>query len=270
MFLLHLGEALRHVAALERHLDRPLGELALYEFGAGWDLIGPLTFWSVGVDRQVLVDLEAHVRPELVRHSLGQLERHQGELELRVGRPVRRPPSDAIETLDELRPRFGIEYHAPRDARSTGFEAETFDAVTSTFTLEHIPRHDILAILREIRRLLRPGGVVSFSVDMYDHYSFDDPRISAYNFLRYSDRTWRLVNSSLHHQNRLRARDYLELLAEAGFGVLEAATDDPTDDQRAQLESLPLAPRFREGYSLDELAPLTLRVVASPKASTTA
>jgi hypothetical protein len=36
-----------------------------------------------------------------------------------------------------------------------------------------------VSILVECRRLLRPGGLVSCSVDMHDHCSFDDSRLRA-------------------------------------------------------------------------------------------
>lgn len=60
-----------------------------YEFGAGWALIGPLSLWALGVSQQVLVDVNAHLRFELVNHSLAQLARHHEALEERAGRSLR-------------------------------------------------------------------------------------------------------------------------------------------------------------------------------------
>jgi Integrase core domain len=97
----------------------------------------------------------------------------------------------------------------------------------------------IVAILRECGRLLPPKGVLSCSIDLQDHYSFDDPRISVYNFVRYSPRTWRLVNSSLHHQNRLRAPDHIALLRRAGLQVIDVRAEQPAPEERLQLAGMP-------------------------------
>ena len=72
--------ATRHVEAYAVHgSDRPLGEVVFYEFGAGWDLAVPLSFWTLGVERQVLVDLRPNVRAELVATSIERLGRLASE-----------------------------------------------------------------------------------------------------------------------------------------------------------------------------------------------
>jgi len=260
-FFLHFDETARHARGFAEHGGRQAGVRA-YEFGAGWDLIGPLSLWALGISQQVLVDIDAHVRLELVNHSLTRFERHHAGLGQRAGRSLRRVDPTPIRSVAELRERFGIDYRAPCDARGTGLAAGSFDLISSTFTLEHIPRDDIAPILRECARLLADGGIVSCSIDMQDHYSFDDPRISVYNFLRYSDRRWRLINSSLHYQNRLRARDYRELFAESGLSIIdEVLATDP--GRREQLRSVPLAARFASAYTADELEPYTMVATAT-------
>src|SRR5690242_4828317 len=37
--------------------DIPLAQARFMEFGAGWDLIGPLTMYSLGVKHQMLLDI---------------------------------------------------------------------------------------------------------------------------------------------------------------------------------------------------------------------
>jgi len=113
--------------------------------------------------------------------------------------------------------------------------------------------------------LLDHGGVVSCSIDMQDHYSFVDPSISIYNFLRYSDRAWRWVNSPLHFQNRLRARDHIELFRSVGLEVVATDAHQPTDEQRQALRVLPLDDRFKRAFTLDELAVKALDVVAAER-----
>lgn len=261
-FLLHFDEAVRHARDYERHGGRALEAARAYEFGAGWDLIGPLSLWALGVRSQVLVDIDALMRWELVNHTLEQLRRLRGDLEARAGRALRPVPQGPVGSKADLAGRFGIDYRAPLDARATGMPAGSFDLVSSTFTLEHIPAADVTPILAECARLLAPGGVVSCSVDLQDHYAFDDPRIGTHNFLRFSERTWRLVNSPLHHQNRLRARDYVAAFEAAGLEILATEVTEPSPQARARLEALDVHESFRRRYSPDELAPVSIEIVA--------
>jgi hypothetical protein len=100
--------------------------------------------------------------------------------------------------------------------------------------------------------------VLSSRIDLSDHYSHFDDSLSPYNFLRYSDRTWSRLNSSLLHQNRLRRPDYVSAFERAGFTVVAEKPWRPGDE-------LPddLAPRFRS-YDPEDLAVVGLRIVAVP------
>ena len=171
-----------------------------------------------------------------------------------LGGPIRR--------LDELEERFGIRYLAPCDARETGLPDKSVDFVSSTDTCEHIPGDDLGLIFRESRRLLRPGGAFSCRIDLQDHYAYFDRSLSKYNFLRYSDRTWRLVNSPLHYQNRLRSPEYLQLVLRAGFELVVEKPSGPSEAGLKELESLPLAPRFRR-FPPEELGVTVLSFVAT-------
>lgn len=256
--------ALGHLDAYAEHgPGRHVDEAVLYEFGAGWDLAVQLSYWSLGVRRQVLVDIRPNLRLELVSTTVERLRRLGPELEEVARRALRDPGASAVGSARDLEERFGIAYLAPQDARATGLETGSFDFVSSTNTLEHIPEKDLVPILAECRRLLRPDGVMSSRIDLRDHYSDADARLSPYNFLRYSDRTWRLLNSSVMYQNRLRRPDYLRSFADAGFAVLAQRSTGPSAEQLATLRHLELAPRFRP-YSLDEVAVQALVVVASP------
>ncbi|MGB2874365.1 MAG: class I SAM-dependent methyltransferase [Gaiellaceae bacterium] len=247
------ARALQHLRAYEQHgTGTPIGRAVFYEFGAGWDLAIPLSYAALGVGRQVLVDIRPSARVALVNDSLSTLERLWNELEREAGRELR-PLGPLMGSLAELEERFGIAYLAPRDARATGLEGESVDFVSSTDTCEHIPEDDLALIFRECRRLLRPGGVFSCRIDLQDHYAYFDPTLSRFNFLRFPDRTWRLFNSPLHFQNRLRAPDYLRLVRDSGLELVLEKPSGPSKEGLAELGALPVAPRFRKGYTPEEL-----------------
>jgi SAM-dependent methyltransferase len=245
VFRRKFARAEQHLRAYQEHgPGKPPADAIFWEFGVGWDLAIPLSFAALGVGRQVLVDIRPSARVELVNDSLAHLD------------------LDPVHSLAELEERFGIEYLAPRDARATGLAAESVDFVSSTDVCEHVPGDDLAAIFRECRRLLRPGGAFSCRIDLQDHYAYFDRSLSKYNFLRYSDGGWRLVNSPLHFQNRLRSPDYLRLVREAGFDIVVERPSGPTEEGLEELRRLPLAPRFRNGYTPEELGVTVLSFVA--------
>jgi SAM-dependent methyltransferase len=260
-FDLHIELPARHLKMLEKHGDVAVGDARFFEFGAGWDLVGPLTYYALGVNTQTLIDIRPNLRFELVEHAWTELKQKGETIEAAAGRPVRdlgAEPPDSAPALEH----FGISYRAPCDARDTGLPADSFDFISSTDTVEHIPRPDLERIFVELARILRPNGLISCTIDLRDIYSYFDPSISQYNYLRFSDRTWSLANSGLHYQSRLRLPDFCEIIEAAGLEIVEKAVNEATPEDLAELESLTLAPRFRNGYSAQELGAKSAHVVA--------
>ena len=250
-----------HLALYEEHGPGvPAAEATFFEFGAGWDLAIPLAYVMLGVGHQVVIDIRPSARTELVNDTIAAFERLRPELEETPERSLR-DLGGPVSSVAELEPRFGIRYLAPCDARATSLPAGSVDFVSSTDTCEHIPRADLAAIFAECRRLLRPGGAFSCRIDLHDHYAYFDRSISRYNFLRYSDRAWGLVNSPLHFQNRLRSPEYLGLVRDAGFELVVENPSGPSEQGRAELHEQPLAERFR-GYSVEDLGVTILSFVA--------
>jgi ubiquinone/menaquinone biosynthesis C-methylase UbiE len=91
-------------------------------------------------------------------------------------------------------------------AQALPFPDASFDTVVSTVVLCSVPDQD--EALREIRRVLRPGGQLLFA----EHVRSDDPRRA-----RWQDRLerpWRLVAGGCHPN-----RDTLVRIEAAGFAV---------------------------------------------------
>jgi hypothetical protein len=262
------GHAKRHVEALERHTRKAVSNSQFYEFGAGWDLAVPFCLYALGVKSQILVDIFELAHVELLNDALERIERLEEKTGGAAwhGRLVPEKESDSWVLL--LEQAYGIRYVAPCDARGTGLRSESVDCITSTDTLEHIPEEDIRLILRECRRIVRKDGILSFVIDYQDHYSYCDPRITAYNFLRYSRKTWKWFNPAFHFQNRLRHRDYIRLAKEQGFEVVEEECEGVLPKDLADLEQINVAPPFNEGYLLEELAVRRGHLVLRPQSET--
>ncbi|MCC7437043.1 MAG: class I SAM-dependent methyltransferase [Armatimonadetes bacterium] len=252
--------ALHHCAVLDRQMTgTKVDDLAFYEFGVGWDMLTPLIYYMHGVRNQTIIDIKHGLKLELMNHALQRLAIHHNIVEQMAGKALQRIDTTPINNIADLQSRFGITYHAPMDARVTGFAANSIDVLTTTSVLEHIPAKDIPAILTESRRVLKPNGIVSFVVDPKDHYWFFDKSITMFNFLKFSNSIWNIINSSQTYQNRLRYSDYITLFHEAGFRIVEEEKITATPTELAELQQLQLAPRFKE-YTLDDLGVVELRV----------
>jgi ubiquinone/menaquinone biosynthesis C-methylase UbiE len=263
-FDLHAEMPARHLAALERvrpGLDR--STLKCYEFGAGWDLIGPISMWALGVDQQIILDIRFNIKLELVNATILKFATDSAHLEQVLAAPLRAVDAAPVTRIDELATRFGITYLAPADARSVPLPDACIDFVSSSVTLEHIRAQEITSILLETRRLLRPGGVVSSVIDMKDHYQYIDPNLSCYNFLRFPSWQWRFLNPSLQWQNRLRHPQYLELFADAGYEILADKIEPASDGDLRELASMRIAREFAR-FSPADLGTKSTHLVAAP------
>jgi SAM-dependent methyltransferase len=260
-----LVRAFQHFDAFARY--GKAGEPVFYEFGAGWDLAVPLAYYGLGVERQILVDIRPIVRLELVNDSIRKFEASKQELEEAGGRSLRPLGAADVSSLAELEERFGIRYLAPCDARDTGLPAQSIDFISSTDTMEHIPEDDLLRILVECRRLLKPEGLMSYRIGMEDHYAYFDRSVSHYNFLRFPDPVWRLLNPALHYQSRLRHPDYVRLARAAGLEIVEDRPSRPTEADLATLRGMKLARRFRDAYAREELGIKAATFVVRPRES---
>jgi SAM-dependent methyltransferase len=204
LFTDHIAAAERHVRLATEYLGRR--PATSYEFGAGWDLVVPLVLAREGIRDQTLTDVRRLVRPELVADSAARLGME--------------PDLAAL----------GITYLAPVDAMATGLPTASFDLVTSTDTLEHVPRRQLVPLLSECRRLLRSGGVLTARIDYRDHYAYGDASIAPFHFLRYGERSWRRWNPPSHFQSRLRHVDHVRAIESAGLEIVAVEHPAPLTD----------------------------------------
>jgi ubiquinone/menaquinone biosynthesis C-methylase UbiE len=92
------------------------------------------------------------------------------------------------------------------DMRKLPFEAATFDAVVSTYAIDHLGRNGITAALSEAARVLKPGGEFLMMVIMKDRW------------LNFS------FGPLLAHFGPRSATAWTAILHDAGFQVVEQGT----------------------------------------------
>jgi SAM-dependent methyltransferase len=117
-----------------------------------------------------------------------------------------------LPSLEAARVRY-INYTPPR----LPFPDASFDLVTSTSVLEHVPPDQLPVLLAEIRRVLKPDGITSHHVAHRDHWSGADPDVHFMNYVRYGPREWRRYNPPIMYQNRLLHSQYRSLFDDAGL-----------------------------------------------------
>lgn len=144
--------------------------------------------------------------------------------------------------------------------RGTGSMAEipdnSVDFIWSCVVLEHVHRHEFARLAREMRRVLKPGGVMAHSIDLRDHLG------GGLNNLRFSEALW---ESNLFHRagfytNRLGYRDLLTLFEEVGFAWKLGRVDRwPAPP----LPRKPMQPMFH-GRSTDDLCIAGFQLILWP------
>ena len=261
-----IEEGLIQVQWLRENLGTLEGKKIL-EIGSGWELLLPMLFSLCRTDRVFLTDLTALLDKytlagglESFRHNrrriLDTLHLDAAEFDERFG-----AGTEDIESENRFLAKNGMVYLAPCDCRHLPLEDASLDAITSRSVFEHIPRPVIEEILTESYRLLTPGGLVCHFVDNSDHWEHGDKTISRVNFLRFSDRAFRLTYlNSLNYQNRLRHNEYVDMLLKCGFEIVRAERNvDPAALQA--LKTLPLAPQFLR-FPAEDLATMDSYLLA--------
>ncbi|MDC0276956.1 class I SAM-dependent methyltransferase [bacterium] len=97
------------------------------------------------------------------------------------------------------------------------FERASFDLVTLTSVLEHVPVEQIPILFAEIMRVLMPGGIASHHVAHKDHWSDTDSSLHPMNYLQYSKEKWKRYNPPVMFQNRVLHNQFAALLEKSKF-----------------------------------------------------
>lgn len=247
-FIFKANTAFNHLKNFEEFNTLKNTSNKYYEFGAGWDLIVPLAICHLGYEATV-VDIRRLLIDDLVKNSIDRFLIQKEKLLF-----------DISDTDSNQLKNFNLKYYAPLDARNTKFSDNHFDFSSSTATLEHIPKDDILKILNETYRIMKKGGILSMTIDYRDHWAYFDKNISFYNFLIFSPQEWKKYNPSLNYQNRLRHSDYLKIISKTNFKIVKNNPILPNQEQKNALKSLKLANNYKH-YSINDLEILGSEIV---------
>ena len=273
IFLENLHNCEVHLANLRRYNPSTGTNFSAFELGTGWFPVVPIGLfvcgarevWTWDIVPLLTLDRLKGVIARFLDYEHSQLMKHHldglpGRLMLlrQAMESCNSPGSKPGQVLERLNIHYRI-----GNASRTGLPPASVDLIVSDVVLEHPSPTELSGMLREFRRIAAAEAVMSHSIALDDQYSGRDPRITQFNFLRFSDQMWRWLNNPIIPLNRLRISDYRHLFNESGFQIVEEISrrGDP-----AELAQVPLAERFRR-YSTDDLLVTYTRLVATLRKS---
>ena len=265
-----LRDCAAHIDYYSRFGPRPLEQSRVMELGTGWHPVVPVGMFLCGCDDIITLDGTLHTEPVMVREVLSFYLEYADRGELRTILPQYRTErldllreimeaernESAFETLKRMKIELRI-----GDARALDMPSGSLDCILSNNTLEHIPPAVASAILDEFRRVIAPDGIMSHFIDMSDHYAHVDSSITVYNFLKFSDSRWKLIDNGIVHLNRLRVSDHREMLSRCRFRLIHE--EDTISQGPEALGKVTLAPRFRK-YDRADILVTHCRLISAP------
>ena len=215
----------------------PVGK-TFFEVGTGRTPIIPLTFWLMGAENIITIDLNPYLKANIIKKSLDYISNNEEIVKSLFGLLLdKKRFRDLIYfhknisfSTDLFLALCHINYIAPGDAAKTSLAEESIDFHTSYTVFEHIEPTKLKLILEEGNRIIKKNGLFIHRIDYSDHFSHKDKAISYINFLQYSDSKWdRYSGNRYAYHNRLRHDDFLQIFKSIGHSII---VNEPYIDQR--------------------------------------
>jgi len=268
-FEMRLDYCHRHLEAFRETRPASTGDWRVLEIGTGWFPTVPVGLYLCGAGEIWTLDIAPLLSSAQVKLMLDRFEECE-----RAGELQKRLPWLCPERLAKLREfsaswdrrspaalleKMNIHFRV-REAQQTDLESGSIDLFVSTGVLEYIPREVLKSILLEFKRIGTTHAIQSHYLNLCDQYSYFDPAITPFNYLKYPASRWKYLNSPLTWQSRLRISDYRALFAEAGYQIIRERN---TAGDPVELRKVRLAPEFQH-YPVEDLLVLFSWVVAKP------
>jgi SAM-dependent methyltransferase len=131
------------------------------------------------------------------------------------------PDLSDVRDFDGMLGRLNARYLTRGTASMAEIPDASIDYIWSCVVLEHVHRDEFARMAREMRRILKPGGVMAHSIDLRDHLG------GGLNNLRVSAQRWEspFFRDAGFYTNRLGFRDLVGLFEKAEFAWKTAQID---------------------------------------------
>ena len=220
-----IRRARRLLDLLEKH-NAIHDSARLLEVGTGW------IHWE-SVFLRLFYDVDVTLYDVWDNRQLEPLKRYFAELDRLIDEEVAIDPRrhqrvhgllrsiSSVDSFSDLYSVLGFDYVVDTSGTLDCLPDESFDVVFSCNVLEHVAAAILPGFVQSFSRLLPPGGYSVHSIDMGDHLSYYDRRVSAKNYLTYSDSVWkRLFENEVQYFNRVQRSGWLSLFRNAEFQLM--------------------------------------------------
>ena len=247
-----------HLQFFEKYSNSKLVESNALELGTGWYPIIPIALFLNDIKLIHSLDLSDWMTRENLKKTCkkfiewrndGKLQEFLRYINEEKWKIIQSLAIDEKQDLDSMCQQIKLRRWIG-DARNTHFHKNSIDLMCSNNTFEHIPKEILKSILLEFIRIIKPNGVMSHFIDMSDHFAHFDHSINIYNFLRYSDQKWNLIDNSIQPQNRMRFIDYKEIYRKLNIPITHEEIRKGNIDE---LKEISLDSKY-EKYTLAHLA----------------
>jgi SAM-dependent methyltransferase len=177
----------------------------MLELGPGDSLSSGIVAYALGASKSYLIDTGNFAKKNL--------QIYQGMIEY-LGKegfllPNTHPKSFISDILDV----YSIQYMTEGLLSLQKIPDQSVDFIWSQAVLEHVRRKEFFSIMRELKRIIKPNGICSHTVDLRDHLG------GALNNLRFSHCLWEsnFMATSGFYTNRIQLSQMLSLFQQAGF-----------------------------------------------------
>jgi SAM-dependent methyltransferase len=252
-----LSHARDHINAYNSH-RQSIENMSTLELGTGWYPVVPISMFLSGAETIHTVDISNLCDLDKLKTTINMFIYHlsKGTLEqfitllpdrLALLKKIHQEADDL--DFETILSKLNIIYSV-QDARKLSLETDSIDLIHSNNTFEHVYPDMLESLLVEFKRVCKPEGIMSHFVDMSDHFAHFDKSISIYNFLKFSDKQWQLIDNSVQPQNRWRLPDYLELYKKLNLKLLSVETRKGSTQL---LESIKINDKYKS-TPIEELA----------------
>jgi len=251
-----LIHAKKHIDSFDRNSSCDL--YTTLELGTGWYPVVPICLFLRGAKQINTVDISSLCSKENVLTTIQFFIDYYEKGELQIFIKVDENKIKVLKTLIEDSQTIDFQTIANNlkinfqivDIRKIDLENHSVDLIHSNNTFEHIYPDVLNGILKKFKTLCSKGGVMSHFIDMSDHFAHFDTSINIYNYLRFSDKAWELIDNSVQPQNRWRLSEYEELYQSLAINISES---DFREGKVEEVLSIKLAKKY-ENYDLKDLA----------------
>jgi SAM-dependent methyltransferase len=230
-------------------------QIRIMELGPGTNLAVGLYFLLAGAAQYVAVDALAAF-PERPKEFYQQVIAEIKKRPRLIGRSsIKDSEIDSILQIGEtcVWNSQRLQYLTPVFAEKIPIDDASFDYIFSNASFEHFENPDV--VIREVYRLLKPGGFTVHQIDLRDHIDFEKPL----EFLKVSESDYEFT--SPYGTNRWRRSDFETVFREAGFRKVDIGVSDSHSISDAEFSSI--ASYFTKRYHRNELEIVGIKVYAT-------